>query len=97
MAQYALPASVCAIEKFFQLQAKRGRFSQLLATISFGTAALFFALLALRDEVHLLAIRFGDALGNDTFIEAANELFDSFAFTTFNSHSAAGSTVRQAT
>ncbi|WP_298402115.1 hypothetical protein, partial [uncultured Chloroflexus sp.] len=30
-----------------------------------------------------------------TFIEAANQLLNGFAFTTFNSHSAAGSAARQ--
>jgi hypothetical protein len=41
------------------------------AAIALGAAALFFALLTLRDEVHLLPVGFGDSLGYYTFIEPA--------------------------
>lgn len=84
-----------AIEIPNSLQSHSGGFGQLLAAIPLSAAALLFALLALRDEVHLLAIGLGDSLSDDTFIEAANQLLYGFAFTTFNSHSAAGSAVRR--
>ncbi len=77
------------------LQSHSGGFGQLLAAISLGAAALLFALLALRDKVHLLAIGLGDPLGDDTLIKAANQLLNGFAFTTLNSHSAAGSAARR--
>jgi hypothetical protein len=88
----ALRCNVCAIEGF-SIQTKRSSFGQFLSTIPLGATTLLFALLTLRDKVHFLAIGFGDSLSDNTFIKAANELFYGFAFSTFNSHSAAGSTV----
>jgi hypothetical protein len=88
----ALRCNVCAIEGF-SIQTKRSSFGQFLSTIPLGATTLLFALLTLRDKVHFLAIGFGDSFSDNTFIKAANELFYGFAFSTFNSHSAAGSTV----
>jgi hypothetical protein len=88
----ALRCNVCAIEGF-SVQTKRCSLGQFLPTIPLGAATLLFALLALRDKVHFLAIGLGNSLSDNTFIKAANELFYGFAFSTFNSHSAAGSTV----
>ena len=51
-------------------------FGQLLAPIALSAAALLLTLLALRDEVHLLTICLRDALGDNSFIKAADQLFD---------------------
>jgi hypothetical protein len=88
----ALRCNVCAIAGF-SIQTKRSSLGQFLPTIPLGATTLLFALLALRDKMHFLTIGLGDSLSDNTFIEAANELFNGFAFSTFNSHSAAGSTV----
>lgn len=68
----------------------------LLAAVALGAAAFFFALLALRDEVHLVAVDLGDALGDDTFVKAAKQLINSFAFTSFYFHSCCTHTNRLA-
>ena len=60
---------------------------RLFAAIALGTAALFFTLLALRDEVHLFPVGLGDSLGHYALIEAAQQLLDSFPIASFNSHS----------
>jgi hypothetical protein len=57
-----------------------------LAPVAFGTAALLFALLALRDEVHLLAVGLGDPLGDYALVEAAQELLDSLTVTSIDFH-----------
>ena len=44
---------------------------RLFAAVALGTAALLFALLALRDKVHFLSVGFGDSLGDYTFVEPA--------------------------
>jgi hypothetical protein len=57
-----------------------------LTPVALGTAALLFALLALRDEVHLLAVGLGDALSHYAFIEAAQQLLDGLSFASFDFH-----------
>jgi hypothetical protein len=59
---------------------------RLLAAIALGTAALLFALLALRDEVHFLAVGFGDTLSDYALVEAAQQLFDSLPIAAFDFH-----------
>ena len=44
---------------------------RLLSAVALGAPALFFALLALRDEVHLLPVGFGDSLSDYALIKAA--------------------------
>jgi hypothetical protein len=61
----------------------------LLAPVTLGTTPLLFALLALGDEVHLLAKSLRDSLGDNALIKAADELLDGFAVTTFNTHCSA--------
>jgi hypothetical protein len=61
-------------------------FCHLLAPVTLGTASLLFALLALRDEVHLLTIGLRDSLRDDPFIKAADQLLDRFAITSFYTH-----------
>jgi hypothetical protein len=43
----------------------------LLTPVTLGTAALFFALLTLRNKLHLLAVGFGDSFSNNNLIESA--------------------------
>jgi hypothetical protein len=59
----------------------------LFAPIALGTPSLFFALLALRDKVHLFAERFGDTLRHHAFIEASNQLLYRLTFSSFYTHS----------
>ena len=49
-----------------------------------GGASL--ALLALRDEVHFLAVGFGDALSYYAFVEAPQQLFDGLSIASFDFH-----------
>ena len=58
----------------------------LLATIAFSTANFLFALFALRDKCHLFAVGLGDALGNDTLVKAAKQLFNALTITAFDFH-----------
>ena len=58
-----------------------------LAAISLRAAALFFALLAFRHKVHLLAERLGDPLGHDALIEAPDQLLDGLALASVYMHS----------
>jgi len=46
----------------------------LLSAVALGAAALFFALLTLRDKVHLIAVDLGDAFRHNPLVEAANQL-----------------------
>jgi len=57
-----------------------------LAPIALCAAAFLFALLTLRDEVHLLAVGLGDTLCYDTFIEAAQQLLDGFSVASLDFH-----------
>jgi hypothetical protein len=57
--------------------------------IALGAAALLFALLALRDKVHFLAVSFGDALSDHAFVETAQQLLDSLSITAFDFHRSA--------
>ncbi len=63
----------------------------LLTPVALSAAALLFALLALRDEVHLLAEGLRDALGDDALIESADQLLDCLTVTTLNFHRSARS------
>jgi hypothetical protein len=54
--------------------------------VAFSAASLLFALLAFRDEVHLLAVGFGDALGNYSFVEAAQQLLDGLTIASLDFH-----------
>ncbi len=56
------------------------------AAIAFGTALLFFALLALRHEEHFFAKCFGDPLAYNAFVEAPQQLFHGFTVTSFYLH-----------
>lgn len=47
------------------------RLQRFFTAVALGAAALFFALLALRDKVHFLTVGFGDTLGYDAFIKPA--------------------------
>jgi len=58
----------------------------LLTPVALGAAALLFALLALRDEVHFLAVGFGDALSYYAFVEAPQQLFDGLSIASFDFH-----------
>ena len=58
----------------------------LLAAVALGAAALLFALLALRDEVHFLSVSLGDALSDYALVEAAQQLLDSLSFASFYFH-----------
>jgi hypothetical protein len=60
-----------------------------LAPITLCAAAFLFALLAFRDEVHLLAVGLGDALCYYPFIEAAQQLFDGFSVASLDFHAVA--------
>ena len=60
---------------------------RLLTAIALGAAALFFTLLALRDEVHLFPVGLGDSLGHYALVESAQQLLDSFPIASFDSHS----------
>jgi hypothetical protein len=57
-----------------------------LAPVALCAAAFLFALLALRDEVHLLAVGLGDTLRHYTFIEAAQQLFDGLSVASLDFH-----------
>lgn len=59
---------------------------RLFAAIALGAAALFFALLTLRDEVHLLPVGLGDTLGYHAFIESAQQLLDGLPIASFDFH-----------
>jgi hypothetical protein len=56
------------------------------SAITLGAAALFLALLALRDEMHLLPVGFGDSFGYYAFVEPAQQLLDGFSITSFDFH-----------
>ena len=58
-----------------------------LAPVALRAAPLLFALLALRDKVHLFAERLGDPLGDDALIEAPNQLLDGLALSAVYMHS----------
>ena len=58
----------------------------LLAAIAFSAATLFFALLTLGNELHLLPVGFGDALGHDNLVETTKQLFDAFPVTAIDFH-----------
>jgi hypothetical protein len=60
--------------------------SRFLAAVALGAAALLFALLALRDKMHLFAIRLGDTLSDYALIKTAQQLLNRFSITSFNSH-----------
>ena len=59
---------------------------RLLAAVALGAAALLFGLLALRNKMHLLAVGFGDPLGDHALVEAAQQLLDGFPFASFYFH-----------
>jgi len=58
----------------------------LLAAIALGASPLLLALLTLRDEMHLLAECFGDALGHNNLIESSEQLLNRLSVTSFNFH-----------
>ena len=58
----------------------------LLTAVSLGAAALLFGLLALRDEVHFLAVGLGDALSYYAFVEAPQQLLDGLSIASFDFH-----------
>lgn len=58
----------------------------LLAPVSLCPAALLFALLALRNEVHFVTIDFRNPFGHNTFIEAPDQLIDTLAISSVNFH-----------
>ncbi len=58
-----------------------------LAAVSLRAATLFFALLTLGNEVHLLTKCFGDPLRDDALVEAPDQLLDGLTFAPVYMHS----------
>jgi len=59
---------------------------RLLSAVALGAPALFFALLALRDEVHLLSVGLSALLSNYALVKAAQQLLDGLSIASFDSH-----------
>src|SRR6185503_6439773 len=59
---------------------------RLLAPVALGAPPLFFALFALRNEMHLFAVGLGDTLGHYALVEAAQQLLDCLSFASFDFH-----------
>ena len=78
----AAPGILCAIADGHALL----RLARLFQAVALSAAALLFALLALRNEMHLLAVGLGDPLCHYAFVEAAQQLLDSLSIASFDFH-----------
>jgi hypothetical protein len=60
----------------------------LFPAVTFGAAALLFALLTLGDKMHFIAVYLGNALGNHTLIKTTDQLVNRFAVASLDFHAA---------
>jgi hypothetical protein len=63
-----------------------GGFRHLFPSIALCTAAFFFALLTLRDKMHLITVDFGNALRHHTLVKAADQLIHALTIASLYFH-----------